>query len=66
MRAIQPYIVPGDEDGLAWVVQAGRALEPAIVGTGLATAEELGIETLEQRLRDEWEKTGAASLLARN
>ncbi len=60
MRAIQGYVVPGDEDGLAWMVQAGRALEPPIVGTGVATAEQFGMETLEQRLRDEWEKTGAA------
>jgi hypothetical protein len=30
-----------------------RAAEPAIVASGVATAEEIGMKTLEQRLRDE-------------
>jgi hypothetical protein len=34
-----------------------RGIEPVVVGTGVATAEEYGVETLEQRLRDEWERT---------
>jgi ubiquinone/menaquinone biosynthesis C-methylase UbiE len=57
MIGIQPHVGPGDEDGLASMVQARRVMEPLLVGTGVATAEEIGIETLEQRLRDEWERT---------
>ena len=34
-----------------------RVAEPVIVGTGVATAEEIGLETFEQRLRDERERT---------
>jgi hypothetical protein len=48
---------PDDEDGLIWMVQAVRAAVPLLVGTGVATAEEIDIETLEQRVRDEWKKT---------
>jgi hypothetical protein len=57
MIGIQPHVGPGDEDGLAWMVQSLRVMEPLLVGTGVATAEEIGIETAEQRLRDEWERT---------
>jgi hypothetical protein len=34
---------------------------PLIVGTGVATAEEIGMETFEQRLRDEAQRTQAVS-----
>ena len=34
-----------------------RVAEPLIVGTGVATAEEIGMETFEQRLRDKSEGT---------
>jgi hypothetical protein len=43
-----------------WLMAALRLLEPLFVGTGVAAAEEIGLETYEQRLRDEWEKTRAA------
>ena len=36
-----------------------RNFQPIIVSTEVATAEEIGIETLEQRLRDEWDRTRA-------
>jgi SAM-dependent methyltransferase len=57
MLGIAPHVGPGDEDGLAYLVQIFRGMEPLLVGTGVATAEEIGVETFEQRLRDEWEKT---------
>ena len=41
------------------MVQSLRVLEPLLVGTGVATAEEIAVDTFEQRVRDEWEKTGA-------
>ena len=61
MMETKPYTVPGDEDALVWMVETFRsAFLPLFVGTAVATAEEIGVETLEQRLRDEWEKTGMA------
>ena len=36
-----------------------RAILPRIVRCGVATAEEIDIETLDQRLEDEWRRTNA-------
>jgi cyclopropane fatty-acyl-phospholipid synthase-like methyltransferase len=66
MIGIQPHFGPGDEVGLAYLVETMRVAEPLIVGTGVATAEEIGMETFEQRVRDETERTqtvAAASML---
>ena len=66
MIGVQPHIAPGDEVGLASQVENMRALVPLIVGTGVATAEEIGMETFEQRVRDEGERShavGASFLL---
>ena len=57
MIGVQPHFGYGDEVGLAYLMESMRVAEPLIVGTGVATAEEIGMETLEQRLRDEWEGT---------
>jgi SAM-dependent methyltransferase len=57
MIGIQPHFGPGDEIGLAFFMEVIRTAVPLFVGTGVATAEEIGIETYEQRLRDEWERT---------
>ena len=68
MVGVQPHFGSGDEVGLACIVEGMRAAEPVSVGTGVATAEEIGMETFERRLRDEWEKTrsvlGNATLLS--
>jgi SAM-dependent methyltransferase len=67
MIGVQPHFVPGDKVGLAARVEAGRNLVPLLVGTGVAAAEEIGVETLEQRVRDEWETRtifGAATALS--
>ena len=61
MTGIQPHWGPGDEDGLAFLVENMRVMEPLLVGTGVATAEEIGMETFEQRLRDEWKKDPSGS-----
>ena len=53
MIGVQPHFGPGDEVGLAFLVESMRVAEPLIVGTGVATAEEIGMETFEQRLKDE-------------
>jgi SAM-dependent methyltransferase len=66
MIGVQPHFGPGDEVGLALLVESLRIAEPAIVGTGVATAEEIGMETFEQRLRDEQQRNpavGAAFML---
>jgi SAM-dependent methyltransferase len=67
MVGIQPHFGPGDEVGLAFLVENLRVAESLIVGTGVATAEEIGMETFEQRLRDEAERihplVGAAYML---
>ena len=57
MIGVQPHFGYGDEVGLAYLVESMRIAEPVIVGTGVATAEEIGMETFAQRLRDEWEGT---------
>ena len=57
MIGVQIHIGPGDEVGLAYMVESLRVHEPLFIGTGVATAEEIGVKTFEQRLRDEWERT---------
>ena len=57
MIGVQPHFGPGDEVGLAFLVESMRVAEALIVGTGVATAEEIDMETFEQRLRDEGERT---------
>ena len=43
---VQPHFGPGDEIGIAFLVETMRIAAPVIVGTGVATAEEIGMETL--------------------
>jgi SAM-dependent methyltransferase len=59
MIGVQPHFGPGDEIGIAFLVETMRLAAPLIVGTGVATAEEIGMETFEQRLRDENQRTQA-------
>ncbi len=61
MIGVQPHFGPGDPLGVAYLMETMRGAAPLIVGTGVATAEEFGIETLEQRLRDEAQRTQAVS-----
>ena len=59
MIGVQPHFGPDDPVGIAFLVEAMRVAAPLIVGTGVATAEEIGMETFEQRLRDQGEKAQA-------
>jgi SAM-dependent methyltransferase len=59
MIGVQPHFGPGDEVGIAFLVETMRAAASLIVGTGVATAEEIGMETLEQRLTDEGQRSQA-------
>ena len=45
MIGVQPHFGPGDPIGIAVAVENVRAAVPLIVGTGVATAEEIGIGT---------------------
>lgn len=47
---LQAYWPPESRIGPAYAVGVVRALKSAIVASGIATEEELGLETLEQRL----------------
>jgi hypothetical protein len=64
MTGIQPHFGPGDEVAFAMMMGQMRSIEPFLVGTGVATAEEIGMETFGQQLRDEWERTRAVSLVS--
>jgi SAM-dependent methyltransferase len=59
MIGIQPHFGPADEIGIALLVETMRLAAPLIVGTGVATAEQIGMDTFEQRLRDENQRTQA-------
>jgi hypothetical protein len=61
MIGVQPHFGPSDEDAVSFLVRTVRGLESVVVATGVATAEEIGVETYEQRLRDEWERTRAVA-----
>ena len=61
MIGVQPHFGPGDPVGIAVAVENVRAAVPLIVGTGVATAEEIGMETFEQRMRDEQQKSQAVA-----
>ena len=59
---IQAYVPPGDP--LGWQLLAGviRSLAPQIERAGIATAEELGLETLAERLEAEIREHDAITL----
>jgi SAM-dependent methyltransferase len=61
MIGIQPHFGPGDPVGIATAVENMGATAPLIVGTGVATAEEIGMETFEQRMRDEQHRSQAVA-----
>jgi SAM-dependent methyltransferase len=60
---IQPHFGPDDPVGIAAVVENMRVAAPLIVSTGVATAEEIGLETFEQRLRAEQEENQATAAI---
>jgi SAM-dependent methyltransferase len=56
MIGIQAHFGPDDPVGLAWLTEAMRGFAELIMGTGVATAEEIGIETFGQRLAAEQQR----------
>jgi SAM-dependent methyltransferase len=61
MIGVQPHFGPDDPVGIAVAVENVRAAVPIIVATGVATAEEIGMETFEQRVRDEQQSSHAVT-----
>ena len=59
---VQAYLRPSDRSGAALLAGVVRSLAPAIIRHGLATAEQLGIMTLEDRLREGARQAGAVIL----
>jgi hypothetical protein len=59
MMEVQPHFGPGNPDGAALVAGIVRAALPLMERTGVATAEEVGMETFAQRLRDELQTNAA-------
>jgi len=59
MMAIQPHFGPSDPDGPALLAGIVRTLLPAIERNRIATANEVDIDTLQGRLRDEMEPARA-------
>lgn len=53
MIGLQPHFGPGDPDGAALLAGIVRTMVPVIERTRVATATEVGAETLQRRLSDE-------------
>jgi hypothetical protein len=59
MTGVQPHFGPGDPDGTALLAGIVRAALPLMERVGVATAEEIGMETFAQRLREELQTNAA-------
>lgn len=62
MFGVQGYLQPGDPMAARLVAGVARSLAGAIVTHGIATVDQLGIETLEGRLAESLERAGAVLL----
>jgi SAM-dependent methyltransferase len=56
---IQGYLLPGDPVAAQLVAGVVRSLSGAIIGHGIATAEQLGLDTLEARIAEELKRRDA-------
>lgn len=59
---IQGYLAPTDPRGPAALAGVVRTLAPQLIGAGLATAEQLGLDTLADRLAAAVRESGSAIL----
>lgn len=59
---VQAYLSPQDSGAAALVASVVRSLAPAIISREIATAEQIGIETLEQRIAAELKRADAVLL----
>ena len=60
---VQSYSQPGDPFGPAFLAGLVRSLTDTIVREGIATAEQVGVDTLEQRIREALRDADAVMLL---
>jgi SAM-dependent methyltransferase len=60
---VQAYVPPGDPRGARLFAGVIRTLAPQMESAGIATVEELGLDTLEQRLEEAQVEAGAVVLL---
>jgi SAM-dependent methyltransferase len=60
---VQPYVSPGDPAGPLLLAGVVRSMAPAIVRHGIATDDQLGLATLEKRLREALQEADAVVLL---
>ncbi len=60
---IQGYIGPDDPAGARMIAGVTRSLAPQMVAAGIATEQELGLDTLEQRIADELREAGATVVM---
>jgi hypothetical protein len=59
---VQAYLSPQDRTAAALIAGVARTLAPVIVERGIATAEQLGIDTLEDRIAAEFQRADAVML----
>ena len=59
MLGVQPYFGPEDANGTALLAGIVRTLLPRLERTGVATAAEVAVETLHQRMSEELAHAGA-------
>jgi hypothetical protein len=59
--ALSSHFGAADEADIAFLVETMRLTEPLIVGTGVATAEQIGMDTFEQRLRQDNQRSQAVA-----
>jgi hypothetical protein len=60
---IQGYLRPGDPAGPAIIAGVTRSLAPQMLAAGIATEEQLGLDTLERRIADELREAAATVVL---
>jgi hypothetical protein len=63
MIGVQPHFGPEDPDGAAILAGIVKTVLPLIERTGVATAAEVGADTLQQRLSGELAASAAVSLI---
>ena len=61
-HGVQAYLQPHDPSGAALVAGVVRSLAPVILARGIATAEQLQLDTLQARLTEEIRDAGAVVL----
>jgi hypothetical protein len=59
MVGMQPHFGPGDPDGPALLAGIVRALLPVMIRAGVATEQQIDLESAEKRMLEEMQAAGA-------